>query len=157
MNASDIQEKLYKAIDGPTEMQEIRHLMLKLKKLDENVVAEGLLAVFFDDTRGEKKFKDQTMAGGLLIKLKPKYERNLREDILRSLDNWNVSVEELPWYLAEKVGRDEVIREVESIAETCLSEVARNRLDTYLYWLNPSDIEHFKKVMTKHWNNSLKG
>ncbi|TQV72919.1 hypothetical protein FLL45_15755 [Aliikangiella marina] len=157
MNALDIQEKLYKAIDGPTEMQEIRRLMNKLKKLDENIVVEGLLSVFFDDSRGEKKFKDQTMAGGLLIKLMPKYDRNLREDILRSLDNWNLSVEELPWYLAEKVGRDEVLREVESIAESSLSEVARKTLDTYVYWLNPTDTEHFKKVMTKRWNNSLKG
>ena len=109
MKSEQIRFEIVKIVDGANGWQGIRHFMLKLKKEDSETVLEGLLEIFFLDNL----FRYQAAAGGLLWKLKPKYKRNLRDDIKRSLKNWDVSIEELPWYFAEVAGYKQVLKEVE--------------------------------------------
>lgn len=153
MEVEQIQSELFKVINGPNGWQSLRHLMLRLKKENSEIVLEALLGIF---SRGsEVSFRVQVAAGGLLWKLQPKYTRNLREDIRRSLQNWNVSVEELPWYFAEVIGISTVREEVQSLLNEALDETSREKAETYLYWLSVGNPEKFKVELSQLWNSRL--
>lgn len=79
MEIEEIQSELFKAIDRPNVWQTIQHLMLKLEKENSEKVLDALLGIFFDINNS--CFEAQAATGGLLWMLKPKYKRNLREDI----------------------------------------------------------------------------
>jgi hypothetical protein len=153
MEEEEIRNELMKAVDGPNDWQSLRHLMLKLKKQNSDTVLDALLSIFFLSN----SFRYQVAAGGILWKLKPKYKRNLREDIKRTLQNWNVSVEELPWYFAEMNGIETVRDEVKSILEESLEEIAKRRAETYLYWLSAKNREEFRTELNQLWNGRLRG
>jgi hypothetical protein len=128
MELEQIQSELFKAIEGTNGWQSLQHLMLKLKKEDSEKVLDALLGIFFGIS-GDY-YRGQAAAGGLLWKMKPKYKRNLREDIKCSLQSWDVSVEELPWYFAEVMGIDTVREAVKSILTEALDETSRKRAET---------------------------
>ena len=153
MEAEQIRADLIKAVRSPNAWQTVRHLMLRLKKEDSETILEALLEIFFL----EDLFGCQAAAGGLLWKLKPSYKRNLREDIKRSLQGWDVSIEELPWYFAEAVGLDTVRNEVKSLLLDPLEDIERRRAKTYLYWLSVSSPEEFRRILDKGWNTRLRG
>jgi hypothetical protein len=85
MEPEQIQSELLKAVDGSNGWQSLRNLMLRLRKEDSEKVLDALLGIFFCSS--DNHFSVQAAAGGLLWKLKPKYTRNLREDVKRSLQN----------------------------------------------------------------------
>ncbi|HEX8277347.1 MAG TPA: hypothetical protein VF540_01585 [Segetibacter sp.] len=152
MESEQIRFELIKAVDAPNGWQSVRHLMLKLKKEDSDTVLNGLLEIFFLDN-----FYDyQAAAGGLLWKLKPQYKRNLGEDIKRTLQNWDVSIEELSWYFAEVVGIERVRSEIESLLTEPLNEEAKQRAKTYLYWLSVENPEEFRNELNQGWNGRLR-
>lgn len=153
MEEEEIQNELIKAVDGPNDWQSLRHLMIKLKKQNSDSVLEALLSIFFLNN----SFRYQLAAGGILWKLKPTYKRNLREDIKRTLQNWNLSVKELPWYFAEMKGIETVRNEVKSILEESLEEITKRRAETYLYWLSAQDKEEFRTKLNQLWNGRLRG
>jgi hypothetical protein len=155
MEPEQIQSELLEAINGPNGWQSLQHLMLKLKKENSKKVLDALLDVFF--LKENNYFRVQVGAGGLLWKLKPKYERNLREDIKRSLQNWNVSVEELPWYFAEVMGIEKVREEIKSLLTETLDETSRKKAETYLYWLSVRNPEEFRAQLNQRWNGRLRG
>jgi hypothetical protein len=155
MEPEEIQSELFKVINGSNAWQSLRHLMLKLKTEDSEKVLDALLGIFFGSSNNH--FRGQSAAGGLLWKLKPKYERNLREDIKRSLQTWDVSIEELPWYFAEAIGIEKVRDEIESLLTETLDETSRKRAETYLYWLSVSSPEEFKVRLNQTWNGRLRG
>ncbi len=152
MKPEQIRLELIKVVGGQNAWQGVRHLMLRLKKEDSDIVLEGLLEIFFLDNL----YPYQAAAGGLLWKLKPKYNRNLREDIRLSLKNWDVSIEELPWYFAEVVGIEQVRKEVESLLAEPLDKEAKQRGKTYLYWLSLETPEEFKASLERGWNSRLR-
>jgi hypothetical protein len=155
MEVKQIQSEFFKAINGSNGWQSLQHLMLKLKKEDPEKVLDALLGVFFGIS--DSHFRGQAAAGGLLWKLKPEYKRNLREDIKCSLQSWDISVEELPWYFAEVIGIEKVREEVKSILTETLDETSRKRAETYLYWLSVSNPEEFRTQLNRGWNGRLRG
>jgi len=109
MEVSDIQREFYEAVDGEIVWPDLRELMLKLKKESPNIVFDALIGIFLNKSRPYYSYyTDQYAVGGLLWKLKPKYGGNLKEDIIRSFENWDCSIETLPWYFAEGAGKERV-------------------------------------------------
>lgn len=153
MQVEQIRFELIKAVKGPNAWQSVRHLMFKLRKQESNIVLQALLEIFFLD----RECDYQEIAGGLLWKLKPKYNRNIREDIRRSLQNWNVSVEELPWYFAEVKGIETVRDEVKSLLKESLDGVEIRKANTFLYWLSAANPKEFKTELNQRWNGRLRG
>ena len=153
MQQEEIRNELIKAVDEANGWQSLRHLMLRLKKEDSEIVLDALLSIFFLENHDSY----QAAAGGLLWKLKPKYKRNLRDDILQSLKGWNVSIEELPWYFAEMTGVEEVRKVVETLLTESLKDVEKRELKTYLYWLSVSSPEEFRTKLNQQWNRILRG
>jgi len=112
--------------------------------------------VFTKESDINKLYKVQEVAGGCLWKLKPRYNRHLNDDIRNSLRNWNVSVEELPWYLAYSVGIKQVINQVNLLAKDELSDKEKQKTDTILYWLSARNVEDFKSKLNHKWKK-IKG
>jgi hypothetical protein len=159
MDKEQIQLELCECLKNFDNWQSVRHLMLKLKKENSEKVAESLLEIFTEDLQLPIKyqFSLQATAGGLLWKLKPKYNRNLKEDIKRSLSNWDVSIEELPWYFAEVKGIETVRNQVNELLTENLDKTSRTRAETYLYWLSVASEEEFKASLNRTWNGNLRG
>jgi hypothetical protein len=57
--------------------------------------------------------------------------------IRHALTGWEVSVEELPWYLAIVCGEDAVWEALQTLDAEPLSNRERNVLHTFRYWLLP--------------------
>lgn len=50
------------------------------------------------------------------------------------LDTYDVSVEELPWYLCSLVGKERVLALLEELTIESITENERDSLDTMIYW-----------------------
>lgn len=150
MKAEQIQSEIFEAIEDLNGWQRLQKLMLKLREEDSSTVLDGLLGIFFENS--DNHFRSQAAAGGLLWTLKLKYQRTLREDLRKSLQSWDVSIEELPWYFAEAVGIEKVREEVKSLLAETLEEPAKGRAKAYLYWLSASNPEQFKLELDRAWN-----
>ena len=71
----------------------------------------------------------------MLYKLKPQAEFDLQDIILKSLKYYDVSIEELPYYMVEAKGLDFTICEVNKIVTDSMSSTEKRSLDTIKYWL----------------------
>jgi hypothetical protein len=76
----------------------------KLERLPATQRAESLLAVFADQARVETAYRDQQTAGTLLLSLVPEPHQSLEEILRSAAAYWNLSVEQLPFYLREVFG-----------------------------------------------------
>ena len=152
MKLTEIQSEIFRAVDKEN-WQSVRHLMIKLKKEHADLVLTTLLEILFS----ENYYRYQKIAGGLLWKLKPKYKRDLREDIKRMLKNWDVSVEELPWYFAEVAGIEEVQNTARSLLSEPLDDIEKRGAETYIYWLSANNPEEIKTELNNLWNGWLRG
>ena len=72
--------------------------------LDADVLFRALYGVFLDTSRPKDAFYNQQIAGQLLLELLPDPHAPLVDLVADSLDNWNISVEELPWYFEREHG-----------------------------------------------------
>jgi hypothetical protein len=51
------------------------------------------------------------------------------------LPSWDISIEEVPWYIAKQFGRDAVLASVERIRAQQTDQTALTRLRTIEYWI----------------------
>ncbi|UCH66351.1 MAG: hypothetical protein JSW63_04275 [Ignavibacterium sp.] len=169
MEVSEIQKEFYEVVDREDFWgvgrgadneedfwQDLRELMLKLKQENPDIVFEALIGIFLNKSRPGSIYRDQYAAGGLLWKLKPKHSGNLRENIIRSFENWDISIETLPWYFAEVAGKERVCDELEKIITKSSIENHVIRADGFLYWLK-GDLEYNRRRLNKYWDATLRG
>jgi hypothetical protein len=114
----------------------LHQLRMKLQQLSSAERAEALLGVFTDQRPPDAALGDQEIAGRLLVAVQPECPRPL-DDVLRSTaSTWNVSVEQLPHYLGDVFGRDEVIAAATRLASDYPAESREARaLGTVRWWL----------------------
>jgi hypothetical protein len=88
----------------------------------------------------------------LLWKLKPPYKRNLKEDLIKSFEHWDLSVEDLAWYFAVSArSRRKVIDKLNSIINDS-PEIASKYIhiiEGYVYWLG--DPKYFFRRINSKW------
>lgn len=114
----------------------LNQLRMKLQQLPAAQRAEALLGVFADESRSETAFGDQEVAGQLLVAVRPECARSLDEVLRSTASTWNVSVEELPFYLRDVFGRDEVVEAATRLASDYPAESREARaLGTVRWWL----------------------
>ena len=111
-------------------------LRRKLERLPANQRGEALLGVFADQSRIETAYQDQETAGNLLLSLLPETLQSL-EDILKSAaGNWNLSVEQLPFYLRTVFGKEAVTEAAERLSHQYSPESREaGALLTVCWWL----------------------
>ena len=100
----------------------------------------ALFDVFFDpfdsSSDSEYTFYEQQFFGQLLLEFQPECPIPLDSVIERSLEKWNRSVEELPWYFERCFGQAAVLNTTREIAKRGgLTNEEIEKLKTFRYWL----------------------
>ncbi|HEX4963398.1 MAG TPA: hypothetical protein VF173_21390 [Thermoanaerobaculia bacterium] len=108
-----------------------------LEPSDRLEVFWGLFGAFLEPHREPRRYPNQALAGSLLLRLRPPCPLPACEAIRRILPGWEVSVEELPWYLALTCGEDAVWAAITEIDAGPLSERERLVLHTFRFWVLP--------------------
>ena len=120
---------------GRVDQQQMDQLASMLGSCSPDEVFEGLYLIFLDESRGNKRFVDQEVAGKLLWALKPPCTREPAEAIGPTLRNYDLSVEELPLYFASQYGKETVLETLDELEATASSGQERRSIETFRYWL----------------------
>jgi hypothetical protein len=115
--------------------QELDHLQAALSRLSSPDCLAVLAGPFSVPDAGNV----QEYAGRLLLRLRPRFPVDgVVHTIRRLLSHWDVSVEQLPWYVESVLDAgvlDSVLDQVESD-----SDATRRQVETFRFWLKvPSD------------------
>ncbi len=87
---------------------------------------------------------EQTFVARLLFTLNPSTSLSL-DEILVALSNWNLSVEEFPWYLTNQFGEEEVLQELRALEERgSRDEKLIRATETFRWWLKRRPAEQGK-------------
>ncbi len=92
--------------------QRWEQLRLRLAEDDSRLVGDALLE-YWPTLRA---YEEQLFVARLLFALNPSTSRSL-DEILVTLGNWDLSVEEFPWYLANKFGEGALLRKLRALEE----------------------------------------
>lgn len=94
---------------------------------------DGLIRIFTEASSNASN--RQELAGRLLFKVNPTAQFDVKRILEASLEFYDLSVEELPFYLVSQAGLEKVIDEADKISETQLTERQTRALNTIKYWL----------------------
>ncbi|HEX3552903.1 MAG TPA: hypothetical protein VIA62_06710 [Thermoanaerobaculia bacterium] len=97
----------------------------------------GLYGVFTKPRQEPRRFSNQALAGALLLYLRPPCPLPAYEALRGLLCGWEVSIEELPWYLALTCGEDAVWNAIAQLDAEPLSNRERLVLHAFRYWVLP--------------------
>ncbi len=155
MDADEIKAELYASLDRPNGWQAIQHLVRRLRNCDSDALRDAMLSVFEDDHTN--RFAAQEVAGGILWLLKPPYDGDIGSDLGRLIPKWDVSVEELPWYLAEVEGIEATQNAAKNRLCEDLPDELKKRYETVVWWLSHRDPPAFRQELDNRWRGRLKG
>lgn len=133
MNGSEIYERVTRLADrfGSRNPQQVSFLFSILAKCEQQQLAKTLIDIFTQENSCER----QELSGALLIELKPRYVADLRTVIQSVLVHWDISVEQLRYYLAFIYGADSFKKCLADILEDDLDDNKRKKLQTMLWWM----------------------
>jgi hypothetical protein len=120
---------------GSRNIQDFAHLKHQLSTAESDEVFWGLLQPFVMRS-GEDAYDIQALAGRLLFCLNPSCPIGLEQLIQQVASAYNFSVEELPWYLAQQFGYDQLLATLESIPSGSESGIPTRVIVTFKYWLS---------------------
>ncbi|TAA48115.1 hypothetical protein [Corallincola spongiicola] len=93
----------------------------------------GLMGVFKRDLKTDK-LRAQTLAGRMLQKITPRPMESCEASIFRLLENWDVSAEEVIFYLRQQHGTENVLCAIDTIREGQLTELDIATLESMKFW-----------------------
>lgn len=131
--AKDITDRIVDTADrySPSNLQQLKQLHTALCHAVPHEVYFGLMGTFLIP-----RFGPQEVAGRLLIGIKPSPREPLETTIRNILGTWNLSVEQLPWYLADKFGVSEVLSSLAKLeSEDKRTEQELVAIGTFRFWL----------------------
>jgi hypothetical protein len=115
---------------------QIKHLKSFRTQFGDDALFDALFDPFDSLSRSDYTFHDQQLVGKLLLEFQPQCPIPIGDAIERSLNQWNRSVEELPWYLERCFGRHAVLEAIQKIEENDeLTNKEIEELKTYRYWI----------------------
>jgi hypothetical protein len=106
------------------------HLAKRLRELDCREVFEALFPIAADAQWHGPAYR----AAALLFVLKPACPIPCKDAIRAMLPNWDVSIEEVPWYLAGQFGQEAIRQALEQLRQEPLDHEQKVRLGTVQYW-----------------------
>lgn len=127
--------------------QKLRHFAQRLESVEDEIVFEALMSFFETDPYANSGYDRQDIAGTLLVLRRPKPTWELSTILDTSAANYDLSIEQLPWYLALHYGRESFRYAVRvSMKNKALSEKEHRALNTYLYWTRASEERILKEL-----------
>ncbi|WP_124543968.1 hypothetical protein [Piscinibacter terrae] len=114
MDREDIYRRVIEVAErfGPGNPQEVKLLSSQLTKCEPAEVFAGLLLVFSRSVPTEANYPKQELAGRMLERLNPKASIDVAQTLRAVLPSYNLSIEQVPQYLAARCGKDRVVREL---------------------------------------------
>ncbi|MBK1829037.1 hypothetical protein [Haloferula rosea] len=129
--------------------QKIRHFSQQLRPVPDAAVFDGLFRYFRQSGHGDPGMLRQEVAGSLLFFRAPEPTIPLDQILLECMETYNLSIEQLPWYLSRHFGRDRFRVEVDTLlSSTSLSERSTKSLETLLYWIRVPE-EQIREVLVR--------
>ncbi len=122
---------------GGLNPQQQKYLLICLDKIHSNEVVPALFSIFArtTDPESEHSFQEQQLAGYLLLFGRHSCPVPLKDALIMLLDGWNVSIEEVPWYLAREFGQAAVLNCIAGLLESQISEQRQRILQTLDFWV----------------------
>lgn len=129
--------KLYETVDATQrfDAQRFEQWLSVLRRRAGGEVFDALIGVFGSVDRPHSRYIDQEYAGALLLALRPPCPSDVVATIRQILPTWDYSVEQLPRYFEAAVGREVVLRALETLRSQCRSEEEQRAIETFRYWL----------------------
>ncbi|AXT59278.1 hypothetical protein D1816_02575 [Aquimarina sp. AD10] len=135
--SEDFKIEFYSSIDFFDKIGDlrIRQFMNRLNKVSDKIIVGGIIKVFENKMRPETEYTDQKYAGKILEKLKPKSDLDLLKVLKSTIENWNKSVEEFPFWIKENYGIEQVKNKLNEYETQNLNETESDKLKTIKWWL----------------------
>ena len=134
MSPEQVTDGLLDALKKPNGKQALRHYYAKISRLDHQVLLSGLLGVF-----KTKSYTAHDWACAMLWTLAVPFTRDLSESLPDLLENWDLSSEELVFYLMDVIEKEEFDRVMEELSQTWANtEDYHHKLKTVQYWRSVS-------------------
>ncbi|RYY86590.1 MAG: hypothetical protein EOO15_14095 [Chitinophagaceae bacterium] len=126
---------------GADNWQQVQYCASRLKNLPSEDVLTGLMTVFTEGAPPPAGSAAQELAGKLLIALAPSGDLNLESLLRKVLPRYELSVEQLPYHLANLIGKDKVYAATQTLEAERLTSTEHRALKTLQFWLRnqPSD------------------
>jgi hypothetical protein len=100
-----------------------------------DILVRSLLSIFDQDKDSEVAIEEQELAGFLLRWSARPCPLPIADVLLKLLKGWNLSVEEVPWYLVDQFGSQEVLERLQELIPSISSSEKLRRLDTLAFWV----------------------
>jgi hypothetical protein len=120
---------------GANNPQQREHLLQRLRDLPASIVVPELLSVFEKAGDPDASFNEQELAGYLLWHGPHIYPVSPSDVIRASLHGWNLSVEELPWYMCRVAGIEAVSASIERLLCESPSPAEEKALKAMAFWV----------------------
>ena len=135
--SEDVKNEILESVDKLDKIGDlrIRQLIKVLTKVNDQIIIKGVIEVFENEKRIEKIYEDQKNAGIILKELNPKTEINVELILNRILKNWNKSVEEIPFWLRDNYGIDNLKKAFSAMESENLTELELDKINTMKWWL----------------------
>lgn len=133
----DFQKEFYSSIDLMDKIGDlrIRQFIDRLDKVMDELIVSAIIKIFKNVNRPYTQYTDQKYAGIILNKLKPKTEIDLNIVLKSTIENWNKSVEEFPFWLKENYGLESVKNTLTEFDTQKLDEIQIEKIQTMKWWL----------------------
>ena len=132
MNLKENINKIFKAIENrsqyETAYQQIRSLSSNDKELFELLWPEAIKSQSLD--------RNVLLSALTLYHLNIKCPINLKSALLQMYDEWEISIEEVPWYLVNQFSEMEIRNIIAEISEKAELKGKVATTKSILYWLN---------------------
>jgi hypothetical protein len=113
-------------------------LVERMRQVDEDDLFRLLFPLA---TSGQWECPMAFSAALLLHEIKPACPISCKEALRGLFGNWDVSIEEVPWYLRDVFGRQRVLEVVQEMLHEPLTDQQKSRLRTIGYWLGVPEAE----------------
>ena len=113
-----------------------------------------LFPVLQDDH--EHPYEYQKAAAGLMMKVDAACPLSVCEAVTPVLSSLDLSIQEFPFFLAKRHGRDHVLEELASIHTGFLDEGQKKKLDTLVYWTRGFTEDRYEELRQR-WSARIKG
>lgn len=137
MNSEMVVSKLYETVDstGRLDAQRLEQWLGVLRRRPAVEAFEALVGVFCNTNRPDSRYLDQEYAGRLLLSLNPPSPPDAQAVIKRTLQTWDLSVEQLPLYFEAAIGREAVLQTLDMLGSQGSSEQEQRAIETFRFWL----------------------
>lgn len=104
----------------------------------------------------QRSYELQKVAAGLMMKVDAACPLDAGEAALSVLDSLDLSVQEFPFFLSKRHGRDQVLEDLGALSSPTLSDPQRKRLDTLIYWTRGYTEDRYEELRQR-WSARIKG